>query len=206
MSPADTRAGTASSTGGSTAKVLKVFQNFGACHPKAGLQASCSLVGWGSPRNSSAFTDPAPWSDVSIGQVYPARAIPCPVQSRHLIACCMHQCACIHRAGLNPHNCFAAYRASAISRYRLNRLLGYPWCDRHPNSCIGHEWIAMHWLTTAPREGHLERTPKTFRHRNNQTTKLGEVVKAELRELLAYTNVASCVALTAVLCYLVLAK
>ncbi|KAH3999903.1 hypothetical protein HBH98_070240 [Parastagonospora nodorum] len=187
MSPADTRAGTASSTGGSTAKVLKVFQNFGACHPKAGLQASCSLVGWGSPRNSSAFTDPAPWSDVSIGQVYPARAIPCPVQSRHLIACCMHQ-------------------SSAISRYRLNRLLGYPWCDRHPNSCIGHEWIAMHWLTTAPREGHLERTPKTFRHRNNQTTKLGEVVKAELRELLAYTNVASCVALTAVLCYLVLAK
>jgi hypothetical protein len=64
----------------------------------------------------------------------------------------------------------------------------------------------MHWLTTAPREGYPERTPKTFRHRNNQTTKLGEVVKAEQRELLADINCASCVALTAALWYLVLAK
>lgn len=42
----------------------------------------------------------------------------------------------------------------------------------------------MHWLMTAPREGHLERTPKTSRHRNNQTTKLAEAVKTEQRELL----------------------
>ena len=42
----------------------------------------------------------------------------------------------------------------------------------------------MHWLMAAPPEGHPERTPKTSRHRNNQTTKLAEAVKAEQRELL----------------------